>query len=245
MAPRHLFRRACGGPTAGNPSAFWRTQLAHNGLSPFNGDKSYQVWRDVKAYGAKGNGVDDDSDAFKFAISGRYPPIPSLRTNQRRNLKLILSTDAWNRNNNFQQTAAPAMVFVPAGTYKISKGIQLLVQTMLVGDPLNVPTLKADASLGTRPIIQGFDQSRGLQSTTNFWIGIRNIKLDTTAINVNTGAVALNWPVSQACQLTNVDFIMPNFSQHIGLTMNGGGSGTIMQDLVSLYTHGKCTWHFF
>lgn len=134
------------------------------------------------------------------------------------------------------------MVYVPAGTYRISSSIQMLVQTMLVGDPLNKPTLKADANLGTKPIIEGFDQSRGLQSTTNFWIGIRNIKLDTTAINVNTGAVALNWPVSQACQLTNVDFIMPNFSQHIGITMRGGGSGTIMQDLVSFCTHHKCTW---
>lgn len=129
------------------------------------------------------------------------------------------------------------MIYVPAGTYKISASIQMLVQTMLVGDPLNMPTLKADASLGNRPIIEGFDQSRGLQSTTNFWIGIRNIKLDTTAVNANTAAVALNWPVSQACQLTNVDFIMPNFSQHIGLTMRGGGSGTIMQDLVSLFLY--------
>lgn len=73
MAPRQLFRRSCGGPTAGNPSTFWRTQLAHNGISPFNGDKTYQVWRDVQAYGAKGNGVDDDSDAFKFAIAGMCP----------------------------------------------------------------------------------------------------------------------------------------------------------------------------
>lgn len=112
----------------------------------------------------------------------------------------------------------------------------MLVNTMLVGDPLNMPTLKADSGLGTNPIIQGFDQSRSLQSTTNFYIGIRNIELDTTAISVDTGAIALNWPVSQACQLTNVVFNMPNYSQHIGVTMNGGGSGTILSDLVSYPT---------
>ena len=112
----------------------------------------------------------------------------------------------------------------------------MLVATMMIGDPLNKPVLKADPNLGTRPIIDGFDSSRFLGSTTNFYIGIKNIKLDTTAIGVNTAAVALNWPVSQATQLYNVDFSMPNFSQHVGITMDGGssggGSGTILSDLV-------------
>lgn len=71
-APRALFGRAtCGGPTPSNPTTFWRTAVNHNGASPFNGDSTYQVWRDVKVYGAVGDGVTDDSAAFKFAISGR------------------------------------------------------------------------------------------------------------------------------------------------------------------------------
>ena len=47
----------------------------------------------------------------------------------------------------------------------------------------------------------------------------------------------LNWAVSQATNLINVHFNMPDYSQHIGITMNGGwgggGSGTFMGDLVS------------
>lgn len=143
---------------------------------------------------------------------------------------------AWSRSSNYQQTTAPALIYVPAGTYKISKSVKMLVGTMMIGDPLNKPVLKADANLGTNPIIDGFDSSRFLVSTTNFFIGIKNIKLDTTSINTNTPAVALNWPVSQATQLYNVDFNMPNFSKHVGITMDGGssggGSGTILSDLV-------------
>jgi glucan 1,3-beta-glucosidase len=111
----------------------------------------------------------------------------------------------------------------------------MLVNTMLVGDPLHVPTLKAASTLGNNTIIQGFDQSRNLSATTNFYIGLRNLVLDTTAIDTSTEAVALNWPVSQACTLSNVHFNMPNYSSHVGVDMNGGGSGTIISDLVSLH----------
>lgn len=69
--PKTLFAEAsCGGPTASNPTTFWRELVNHNGASPFNADDTYQIWRDVKVYGAKGDGVTDDSGAFKFAISG-------------------------------------------------------------------------------------------------------------------------------------------------------------------------------
>lgn len=152
----------------------------------------------------------------------------------------ILTLSAGNRyNNGF--TTRPAYVFVPGGTYKISNQVNLLVNTFLVGDPLNMPTFVADPSLGTSPVIQGFDNSK--QSTTNFFTALRNIKIDTTRLSVSTKAVALNWAVSQGCSLFNVIFNMPNYSSHIGITMiaydsngqsEGGGSGTLISDCVSL-----------
>jgi len=138
-------------------------------------------------------------------------------------------------------TTRPAYIFVPGGTYKISNQVNLLVNTFLVGDPLNMPISMADPSLGTNPIVQGFDNSQ--QSTTNFYTAIRNIKLDTTQISTTTNAVALNWAVSQGCSLFNVVFNMPDYSSHIGVTMvaydpkgnnEGGGSGTLISDCVSL-----------
>lgn len=102
-----------------------------------------------------------------------------------------------------------------------------------------MPTFVADSSLGTNPVIQGFDDSQ--QSTTNFYTGIRNIKILTTSISTSTKAVGLNWAVSQACSLFNVVFEMPDYSSHIGITMTavvngnneGGGSGTLISDCVS------------
>lgn len=114
----------------------------------------------------------------------------------------------------------------------------MLVNTYLVGDPLNMPIFVAASSLGPNPVIQGFDSSQ--QSTTNFYTGIRNIHIRTTSISTSTAAVGLNWAVSQACSLFNVVFDMPNYSSHIGITMTavvngnneGGGSGTLISDCV-------------
>ena len=117
----------------------------------------------------------------------------------------------------------------------------MLVNTWLVGDPLNMPTFVADSSLGTDPIIYGYDPNQGSGSATkNFYMAVRNIILDTRSISTSTNAVALNWAVSQGCSLYNVQFVMPDFSNHIGVTMqsdSGGGSGTIISDCVS----GSCS----
>lgn len=37
-------------------AAFWMGDIAHQGLSPFNTDASYTVFRNVKDFGAKGDG---------------------------------------------------------------------------------------------------------------------------------------------------------------------------------------------
>lgn len=118
----------------------------------------------------------------------------------------------------------------------------MLVNTFLVGDPLNMPRFVADSSLGTNPIIYGYDPNQGSGSATkNFYMSVRNIILDTTSVLASTNAVALNWAVSQGCSLYNVQFVMPDFSNHIGVTMqsdSGGGSGTIISDCVC--THYEC-----
>lgn len=49
--------------------AYWMEDIAHQGRASFNPDTSYQVFRDVKAYGAVGDGVTDDTAAIQLAIS--------------------------------------------------------------------------------------------------------------------------------------------------------------------------------
>ena len=49
---------------------FWLSEIAHQGTSPFLSDSSeYVVSRNVKDFGAKGDGSTDDSAAFNAAIT--------------------------------------------------------------------------------------------------------------------------------------------------------------------------------
>ena len=84
-------------------------------------------------------------------------------------------------------------------------------------------------------MVTGYDYAQG--STTNFYIGLRNVNIDSCNVSPSSELHLLNWAVSQATNLMNVNFIMPKNSSHVGLIMDGGssggGSGTFFGDLVS------------
>ncbi len=131
-------------------------------------------------------------------------------------------------------TTRPAYVYVESGTYRVKSSIHMLVSTFLVGDPLNPPTLLADPELGNRSVIDGFDPYQGdIGSTKNFYMAVRNVRIDTTALDPEINATAMDWSVSQGCSLTNVQISMPQPSNHTGITMNSGGSGILISDSVS------------
>ena len=61
---------------------FWLSQIAHQGTSPFLSDSSeYVVYRNVKDFGAKGDGTTDDSAAFNTAITRMLPTAESMAPN--------------------------------------------------------------------------------------------------------------------------------------------------------------------
>jgi hypothetical protein len=91
----------------------------------------------------------------------------------------------------------------------------------------------ADPALNATPVINGYDSNwEPLSSTKNFYMSIRNIRIDTSEITAEKAAVAIDWSVSQACSMNNVHITMPSPSNHTGITMKNGGSGTILADSV-------------
>ncbi|KAF2104926.1 pectin lyase-like protein [Rhizodiscina lignyota] len=195
---------------------FWLEDAPHEGTSPFLvRGHGYKVFRNVKDYGAKGDGITDDTDAFNAAINdgGRC------------------SGGACGTGT----TGQPALIYVPSGKYVVSSPIQLYVDTQVIGDAINLPTIKAASrfSPNNESIIAGFDPGTG--STTNFYIGVRNLVIDSGAVPANASVSLLNWAVSQATNLINVNFVMPVGSQHSGIIMDGGsgggGSATYLGDL--------------
>jgi glucan 1,3-beta-glucosidase len=169
------------------PSKYWYEDIIHNGISPFieNGT-SWKVFRNIKDYGAKGDGVTDDAPAIQAAINagGRGPGGNGLGT-----------------------TGAPAVIYFPEGTYLMGEPVQSYVDTMLIGNPISRPTLKASPTFNGTTLLYMKDPS--LDATINFYIVVKNLVLDSTSFSSSTAFTLVDWSVSQATQLTNVLFKMP------------------------------------
>ncbi|KAJ5733594.1 Pectin lyase fold/virulence factor [Penicillium malachiteum] len=204
--------------TASDDASYWLADITHQGIAAFNTNPSnYTVFRNVKDYGAVGDGVTDDTAAINSAISsgGRFGP-----------------------SSGETSTTTPAIVYFPAGTYLISTSIIDYYFTQLIGNPNDLPVIKATSGFTGLGLIDG-DQyqssgDQGWTSTNVFFRQIRNLKLDLTNIAATTSATGIHWPTAQATSIQNVEIIMSSDSgtQHQGLFIENG-SGGFLNDIVT------------
>ncbi|KIY69225.1 glycoside hydrolase family 55 protein [Cylindrobasidium torrendii FP15055 ss-10] len=209
-----------GTAAAGDP--YWLESIQHRGTAAFNPDPAnYVVFRNVKDYGAVGDGSTDDTAAINAAIQD------GDRCGGSVGIETVCNST----------TITPAVVYFPSGTYVVSTPIIAYYTTQLIGDPNNIPTLSASPSfagiavIDTDPYIDGGSGAQWYFNTNSFFRSVRNFRIDLTA--VAGGATGLHWQVSQATSLTNVvvDMSQGADSQHQGIYMENG-SGGFMGDLV-------------
>lgn len=198
-------------------SGFWYEKITHNGQSSFLSTevkKNYPVFRNVvKDFGADNTGQNDAAGAIQIAIEAGASNGP------KRNARSMGTT------------GQPAIVYLPSGTYLMKSSVQFFVGTVLVGDPTNPPVLKAAPDFRDDHIV--FAKDPNVEGTNNFYIGLKNVILDSTSVDTARTIALVDWTVSQATQLTNVVFNMPTGSNaHVGLTTQYDyNSNIIVNDL--------------
>ncbi|KAF9892794.1 hypothetical protein FE257_000383 [Aspergillus nanangensis] len=218
----HKGQQATCSAGSGTPG-YWYEHIQHNGQSSFlqnDHKETYSVFRNVVTdFKADNSGTTDSSVAIQNAIEAGSKGGPTRSSHK------------------MGTTGQPAIVYIPGGLYVLKSALQMYVGTVLVGDPTNPPVFKAAAGFSGDHIIYAKDPNFG--GTVNFYIGIKNIVLDSTALDPGLSFALLDWTVSQATQLSNVGFNMPlTNTTHIGLTTQYDYNSNIMlNDL--WFTGGK------
>jgi glucan 1,3-beta-glucosidase len=137
-------------------------------------------------------------------------------------------------------TTSPSVVYFPAGTYLISSSIKPYYMTQLIGNPNDLPTLKATSGFssgdGINALIDAdpYGSSNPDYGTTNvFYRQVRNFVIDMTSVASGTLVRGIHWPTAQATSLQNLEFLMSTDSatQHQGVFIENG-SGGFLTDLV-------------
>jgi hypothetical protein len=126
----------------------------------------------------------------------------------------------------------PAQVYLPGGVYLLGSTLKLTVGTIIVGNPLNPPVLKAAKGFDGEYMIMGYDSHNG-NPETSFAIVMKNVILDTSGLDPDRHFTALQWGVAQGSGLTNVQIRMPLVSTgHVGIDIKAG-STIAVTDVVS------------
>ncbi|KAJ7273182.1 exo-beta-1,3-glucanase, partial [Mycena rebaudengoi] len=217
------------GPLAAPADPFWLEAIKHQGISAYNPNpQSYQVFRNVKDFGAKG-------DAPLFLLETVVEVVPV--TPQRR-FSLLRPVQFAKFLQRYR--ISPAVVYFPQGIYLVSQSLKAYYYTQLIGDPKNPPTLLAASSfndlavIDADPYIPGGNGAQWYQNQNNFFRSVRNFVIDVRRVPATMSqGTGIHWQVAQATSLMNIRVEMSTApdTAHQGIWMENG-SGGLMSDLV-------------
>ena len=192
------------------------------------------AFRSVTDFGAKGDGVTDDTRAIQLAIDHSRGSI---------------------------NAKAFAVVYFPPGVYLVSDTLVVYSGTELRGNSVTPPTIRLAPSTpkfmntsSKQPLIattSGYDQTTNYSSThwwdnsiaSNciFYVHIHKLNIDLT--NGNIGATALYWCVAQQTSLRDMELFIGDAAHGIDICVSegyehqgggGNGGGGTIED-ISIY----------
>lgn len=190
----------------------------------------YQFFRNVKDFGAVGDGVTDDTAAInRAAATYGLNDLTTLRC----------GADCGST------TTLGAVVYFPPGTYLISTPIVQYYYTQFIGNPTTMPTIKGSfnftgiALFDSDFYISGGNGAEWYINQNNFYRQIRNFVFNMTGMNwTNTDngqqyvPAGIHWQVGQATSITNCDFQMAvstatQSATAVGIYMENGSGGFV------------------
>jgi glucan 1,3-beta-glucosidase len=155
-------------------------------------------YRNVRDWGAKGDGIADDTTAILAALTTGRQPV--------------------------YQVSNPTAVYFPPGTYLISASIPLYFYTFLSGSPCAPSIIKFvdNANFQGYMIDADFGQGEWGDDDDQFYRGISHLTITMGA--GNPSATGIHWAQSQAAHLRSVVIDM-SLSGKAGLFGENGSGG--------------------
>ena len=155
------------------------------------------TFRNVKLYGAKGDGVTDDTASFVTALTYNRSPLFTLST--------------------------PLVLYVPPGDYVVKSTLTLFFMTHMVGNSLCPPRLVVPPATLRAPMsfVLSGDTSYNGDHDDEFYRGVRHVDIVLGA--GNTGGCGVHWAVSQATFLRDMVIDLGPDGQYGIFDENGSG----------------------
>ncbi|KAK1961267.1 pectin lyase-like protein, partial [Colletotrichum sublineola] len=209
---------------------YWLSEMGSLGVSPFAAS-GYQVFRNVKDFGASGNGIDDDTEAINRAAAS---------------FSISNSDDLRCGDDCGSSTTLMGVVYFPPGKYLVSSPIIQYYYTQFVGNPWDRPTIVGSAYFegialfDANVYIPDGNGDQWYVNQSNFFRQIRNFIFDLTGMpNKNYQhdqeyvPAGVHWQVGQATSISHCHFEMPindingEPAEHIGIFMENGSGGSV------------------
>ncbi|KAF3192365.1 hypothetical protein TWF225_000614 [Orbilia oligospora] len=180
---------------------FWMEGVSHDAVA-IGGSSGYQVFRNVKDFGAVGDGRTDDTVAINLAIS---------------------SGDRCGANCG-SSTVKPALVYFPAA-------LILFLNPLAASSFIGLGVISSNVYIKEQGGGEWYiNQNDFMRQFRNFIIDMRAVPNVMQGQSIRPAGI--HWQVAQATSLQNIQVIMPNRanSTHLGIFIENG-SGGFMSDL--------------